>query len=58
MSRKLFISYSHEDKSVAKQEAEALSPAASVNILELRRRICDGVDRTHKPSSGWCARAT
>ena len=25
MSRKLFISYSHEDKSVAKQVAEALS---------------------------------
>ena len=34
------------------------SPAPSENILELRRRICDGVDSTHKPSSGWCASAT
>ena len=53
MSRKLFISYSHEDKSVAKHVAEAVSPAASTNLLESRRRICDRMDNTHGLRSGW-----
>ena len=35
-----------------------LRPAASENILESRRRICDGVDMTHKALSGWRASAT
>ena len=32
--------------------------ARSGNILESRRRICDGVDNTHGLLSGWCAHAT
>ena len=33
-------------------------PAASVNILESRRCICDGVDNTRKMMSGWRASTT
>jgi len=36
----------------------SLSTAASRNILESRRRICDGVDITHKRLSRWWASTT
>ena len=39
-------------------ESAVRNPAASVNILELRRRICDGVENTHGlPSGRWSAHA-
>ena len=44
--------------SCSKARACLTRPAACVNILESRRRNCDGVDNTHKTLRGWCASAT